>query len=103
MQKYVQIYLTALGYTDTDFIPSELSGIIANDIHHIISRGKKGENRIENLIAVTREEHLKYGDRKEWMYFLLLRHYNFLVERKVNFCKGWFEEMFNKYKEINAY
>ena len=40
MKKHTKIYMEAIGYTDTDFIPSEISAQIAVDIHHIVSRGK---------------------------------------------------------------
>lgn len=52
MQKYKQIYLKSLGYNLGDFIPCEFSGNKAVDIHHIIGRGKCGEDRIENLMAL---------------------------------------------------
>ena len=103
MQKHTKIYLDALGYNDTDFIPSEISGQKAVDIHHIISRGKGGKDRIENLMALTREEHLNFGDKKEWMYFLLIRHYDFLIKKGVAFDKSWFDKNFDKYEDILLY
>ena len=72
MKKHTRIYLDKMGYDECDFIPSEISGARAVDIHHIIGRGKCGEDRIENLIALTRTEHIKYGDEKSaYMYYLL--------------------------------
>ena len=100
MQKHTKIYLKKCGYTDTDFIMSELSGKRAVDLHHIISRGKGGKDEIENLMALTREEHIEFGDKKEWMHMLLIKHYQFLVNRGVNFSKAWFEDKFNKHKEV---
>lgn len=100
MQNHTKIYLKECGYEDTDFIKSEISTQRAVDIHHIISRGKGGEDRIENLMAVTRDEHIQFGDKKQWMYFLLSRHYDFLKEMDVKFSKDWFQEMFDKYREI---
>lgn len=93
--------MTSVGYTDTDFIPSEISGQKAVDTHHIISRGRGGDDRIENLMALTREEHVEFGDKNEWMYFLLIRHYDFLNKKGVAFSKAWFESMFNKYQEVH--
>lgn len=98
MQKHTKKYLSGCGYTDTDFIKSEVSTMRAVDIHHVISRGKGGEDRIENLMALTREEHIEFGDKKEWMYFLLIKHYDFLKQRGAKFSKEWFDEMFLKYK-----
>ena len=68
MKKYIKIYMDYFEYEEQDFIPSEISGKKATDIHHIEARGmggSKNKDCIENLIALTREEHLKYGDKKE--------------------------------------
>lgn len=99
MKKHTKIYLKECNYDPTDFIPSEISFIRGIDIHHIISRGKGGEDRIENLMCLTREEHIEFGDKKEWMYFLLLRHYDFLIKNGIKFSKEWFENMFKKYND----
>lgn len=69
------------GYSEGDFIPSELSGLPAVDIHHIEARGMGGTNKadaIENLMALTREEHIKYGDRKQHKEMLKERHKDFM-------------------------
>lgn len=100
MQKHTKIYLSECGYETTDFIPSEISYQRGIDVHHIISRGKGGKDIIENLMCLTREEHIEFGDKKEWMYFLLSRHYDFLLKRKVKFSKVWFDEQFLKYREL---
>ena len=89
--------MDAFGYDVGDYIPSELSRKSAVDIHHIISRGKRGEDRIENLMALTREEHIEYGDKKQWMYFLLMRHYEYLKSQGVVFSKEYFDKQFHKY------
>lgn len=96
-KKYKEIYINALGYHKGDFIGSELSGLPAVDIHHIIGRGKKGEDRIENLIAVTREEHIQYGDKKQHMVYLLTRHMNFLSINGVSYSSNWFNEKIRFY------
>jgi 5-methylcytosine-specific restriction endonuclease McrA len=100
MQKHTKIYLKGCGYVSTDFIPSELSYQRAVDVHHIISRGKGGEDRLENLMAVTRGEHEEFGDKKEWIYFLLARHYEFLTKKGAEYSKEWFDKQFTKYREI---
>lgn len=89
--------MDAFGYDVGDFIPSELTNAEAVDIHHIISRGKCGEDRIENLMALTREEHIEFGDKKQWMFFLLNRHYEYLKSQGVEFSKEYFDKMFHKY------
>ena len=54
---YKQKYLKFFGYGEQDFVPSELSGKHAADIHHIILKSQGGTDNIENLIALTRNEH----------------------------------------------
>ena len=90
MKIHTKIYLKSLGYDPSDFIPSELSGSKAIDIHHIIGRGKKGEDIIENLMALTREEHIKYGDKKHYMKKLLIEHRLFLIVRGVKYNNSWY-------------
>ncbi len=104
--KHTKIYLKALGHDLGDpnqYIESELSPKKAVDIHHIISRGKGGEDRIENLMAVTREEHNYYGDKKEWMCFLLNKHREYLKNRGVEFSENWFKDQINKYDDTHVF
>ena len=82
MQKHTKIYFDFFG---VDYDPvtgwhdcvSEISGLPAVDIHHIISRGRGGDNSIMNLMAVTREEHIKYGDKPkydDWLKEIHIKH-----------------------------
>jgi len=99
---YVAIYMAAFGYGDADFIPSELSGEPSVDLHHVICRGAGGtkkEDRVENLIALTRAEHEKYGDKKHCMSFLFERHRDFMLLSGVKFDMNWIEEQITKWKE----
>jgi len=57
MLKHVKAYLKYFGYGEQSFIPSEISGAQATDIHHIIYKSRGGKDDILNLIALTREEH----------------------------------------------
>ena len=98
MQKHTKIYLDALGYDESDFIPSEISNEKAVDIHHIIGRGKKGEDRIENLMALTRIEHEEFGDKKVFMPLLFRIHRSFLRNKGVKFDNDYFEKMISKYE-----
>jgi len=59
MKKYKKIYLDHFGYGQQDYVPSEVSGAQASDIHHICFRSHCGLDEIENLIALTREEHIR--------------------------------------------
>ena len=73
MQKHTQIYLQGMGYKKTDFIPCEVCGIQAVDIHHIEARGMGGSKEadvIENLMGLCRKCHIEYGDKKQHKEFL---------------------------------
>jgi 5-methylcytosine-specific restriction endonuclease McrA len=64
-------------YTIADFIECEICGKQATDIHHIDSRGmggSKNKDTIENLMALCRECHILYGDKKKYMEFLIQTH-----------------------------
>ena len=66
------------GYDVSDFIPCEVCDARAVDIHHIKARGMGGskfKNEIENLMALCRNCHLKYGDKKQHMDFLTEVHH----------------------------
>jgi hypothetical protein len=73
MKKHTMTYLNHFGYDISDFIPCEVCGKTAIDIHHIEARGiggSKEADNIENLMALCREDHLKFGDKKqhkEWL------------------------------------
>lgn len=100
MQKHTKIYLTAFGFdlsNPNQFIPSEINGKKAVDIHHIIARGKCGEDRIENLMALTRKQHLEWGDRKHLVWNLFSMHRQHLKENEVPFDNNWIEEQMKKY------
>lgn len=73
MKKHVKIYLEYFGYDESDFIPCEVCGRRGQDIHHIECRGMGGskeKDTIDNLQALCRECHFKYGDRKSYKEFL---------------------------------
>jgi len=73
MQKHTQIYLQGMGYKKTDFIPCEVCGSQAVDIHHIEARGMGGSKKadlIDNLMGLCRKCHIEYGDKKQYKDFL---------------------------------
>ncbi len=77
MKKHTKVYLDHFGYDKTDFIPCEVCGAQAVDIHHIEARGMGGSkhaDRIENLMALCRKHHEMYGDRKQWKDWLQKVH-----------------------------
>ncbi len=90
MKKHTKIYLNALGYDLHDpnqYFISELGGR-GIDIHHICTR----ENRIENLMCLSREQHQKHGEIKKDMIMLLETHKDFLIVNNVSFNNEWFKE-----------
>lgn len=77
MKKHTMTYLNHFGYDISDFIPCEVCGKTAIDIHHIEARGiggNKQADNIENLMALCREDHIKYGDKKQYKDFLKCKH-----------------------------
>lgn len=77
MKSHTKIYLKHFGYGGEDFIPCEVCGSRAVDIHHIECRGMGGtriKDEIENIMALCREHHLQYGDKKQYIDFLKERH-----------------------------
>ena len=93
MKKHTKIYMKALGYDETDFMPCEITGRKGVDIHHIVSR----DNRIENLMLLTREKHVELGEIKSKTSYVLERHMNFLDMNGVKFDNDWFNEQITKY------
>jgi 5-methylcytosine-specific restriction endonuclease McrA len=77
MKPYVKIYMNHFGYDISSFIPCEVCGKTAVDIHHIEARGLGGSkeaDNIENLMALCREDHVKWGDKKQYKDFLKEKH-----------------------------
>lgn len=71
------------GYDASDFIPCELCGAKAVDLHHIECRGmggSKDKDNPANLMALCREDHERYGDKVQYMDFLQLMHRKFILK-----------------------
>ena len=69
MKKHTKIYLDYFGFYESDFIPCEICGKRAVDIHHINARGmggSKSKDTIENLMALCRQDHIEWGDKKQF-------------------------------------
>ena len=100
MTDYKKLYCLHFGFDYGDFIPSEISGLPAVDIHHIENRkmgGTKKENRIENLIALTRQEHEKYGDQVDYKAQLYKTHQNHLKTINKPYNEAWLKAQIEKY------
>jgi len=73
MKSYTKTYLKHFGYVADDTILCEVCGKRAQDIHHIECRGMGGSDKkdeISNLMAVCRDCHIKYGDKKQYIEYL---------------------------------
>lgn len=59
MKPYTKTYLKYFGFDESDFIPCEICGSKAVDIHHLEpkSRAKAKVNFIDNLMALCRVCH----------------------------------------------
>ena len=74
------------GYGEQDFIPCEVCNQRANDVHHIEARGMGGsklKDNIENLMALCRKHHDKYGDKVQYVDFLKFIHTLFMRENAI--------------------
>jgi len=94
MRKHTKIYIDSLGYDSCDFMPCEITGSRGVDVHHIVNR----ENRIENLMLLTRVKHIELGEIKSKNAYTLRKHREFLEVNGVKFSNKWFEEQIQKYE-----
>jgi 5-methylcytosine-specific restriction endonuclease McrA len=77
MKKHTKVYMDHFGYGVDSFIGCEVCGKRAVDIHHIVRRGMGGDkskDEIQNLMALCRECHVEYGDKKQHMDMLMMKH-----------------------------
>lgn len=76
--KYIKTYCNYFGYVEDEFIPSELSGKPASEVHHLCFRSRLGKDNIENLMALTREEHFEAHGGRYTAEFLQEKHNQFM-------------------------
>jgi hypothetical protein len=87
MKKHTRVYLEHFGFDTETFIPCEVCGAKAVDVHHIYRRGmggSKSADHIDNLMAVCRICHIKYGDLKKYMDFLKEVHSDYMEKMNKN-------------------
>ena len=65
MQKHVRVYMDHFGYGEQDWMPCELCGGKAVDVHHLDGRGP-GKDIIENLVGLCRDCHVRAHSSKEF-------------------------------------
>jgi len=83
MKNHTKVYFAHFGYDESSWIPCEVCGQQAVDIHHIESRkmgGSKDKDYIENLQALCRSCHTTYGDKKQYKEFLKQIHNDLLYK-----------------------
>lgn len=72
-----------MGLDPHESLLSELSNNDAEDIHHIKDTSyhcKRQDYPVERLIAVSREEHINYGDKKQYADYLFWMHYLMMLD-----------------------
>ncbi len=77
MKNHTKVYFKAFGYDANSWIACEVCRATAVDIHHIDSRGMGGSktaDTIENLMALCRECHVEFGDKKHYKELLVATH-----------------------------
>jgi hypothetical protein len=78
MQKHTKVYFDFFDYGMDSFIPCEMCGSKATDIHHLTKRSKFGNKKerdfIENLIGVCRDCHNKAENDGTFNMFCRIKH-----------------------------
>ena len=78
MKKYEKIYLEYFGYGEQDFVPDEINGTTAADIHHLKGRG----DNIENLMALSRDHHIEAHNHNLTVFDLKAIHLEFMKQHE---------------------
>ena len=75
MKRHTRTYFDYFGYDVSSFIPCEVCGDKAVDLHHIERKGMGGnpsgdKDHISNIIALCRKHHEQMGDKKQYKDYL---------------------------------
>jgi ribosome-binding protein aMBF1 (putative translation factor) len=85
MRKHTKVYIDFFGYGMDSWMPCEICGGTAVDVHHIEARGMGGSKEadsIDNLMGVCRSCHIEYGDKKAHKSMLVEVHNKFLEKHR---------------------
>lgn len=85
MKNHTKVYLRFFGYSGYEFMPCEICGARAVDIHHIRARGMGGskeKDNIENLMGLCRAHHVEFGDIEKHRPYLIEVHERFMQNNK---------------------
>lgn len=85
MRKHTKVYTEFFGYGMDSWMPCEICGAQAVDVHHIDARGMGGRDsadEIENLMGVCRQCHVEYGDKKQHKDMLREVHQKFIDKHR---------------------
>lgn len=85
MRKHTKVYTEFFGYGMDSWMPCEICGAQAVDVHHIDARGMGGRasaDEIENLMGVCRQCHIEYGDKKQHKDMLREIHQKFIDKHR---------------------
>ena len=94
MSPHKKIYCKAFGFDSSDYIGCSICANTAVDVHAIIADGMGGRpnketHRIENLIALCRDCHVKYGDKKQYKPMLFEMQRRSLIVANLNYDQAW--------------
>ena len=80
MKKHIKIYTEAINST---FIPCELCGATATDVHHIKYKSRGGKDELSNLMGLCRNCHNKAHNEIIKEYELLRIHDAYLRNKAI--------------------
>lgn len=88
MKFHTKVYMLAFGYTIADFMPCEMCGAKAVDVHHIENRKSGGDplgekDKIQNLMGLCRNCHVEFGDVVKAKSRLKKLHLKFMADNGV--------------------
>tara|TARA_R100000657_G_C4681874_1_gene131240 strand:- start:818 stop:1141 length:324 start_codon:yes stop_codon:yes gene_type:complete len=90
MKKHIKLYMDFFEYAEQDFIPCEMCGDKAVDVHHIERRGMGGsltKDYIENLVGLCRYCHMQAENDNIFNMFCRIKH----LENVCNHIYGMIE------------